>query len=84
MITLENIKGIMAECLSMSDGPVAIDLDSPIVIDSFTLVWILHLLEERHNLEIAPEDADLPSSMSARDFHEYLAKTFPDRVSMEG
>jgi acyl carrier protein len=84
MITLENVKGVMAECLSMSDGPVEIDLDSPIVIDSFTLVWILHLLEERHDIVIAPEHADFPSSMSAREFHGYLAETFPDRVSQEG
>jgi acyl carrier protein len=84
MITLENIKGIMTECLSTRDGPVAIDLDSPIEIDSFTLVWILHLLEERHNIEIAPEQSDFPSLMSVRDFHGYLAENFPDRVSLEG
>ncbi|MEU4565457.1 hypothetical protein [Micromonospora sp. NPDC023956] len=83
MITVEDARSIMTECLSMSDGPATIDLDSPVVIDSFTLVWILHLLEERHDIEIAPEQADFPSSMSVREFHGYLATTFPDRVSRE-
>nr|AKC92648.1 putative acyl carrier protein [Amycolatopsis sp. SANK 60206] len=83
MITVEDVKGLMTECLSMSDGLVEIDLDSPVVIDSFTLVWILHLMEERHGIVIAPEQADFPSTMTVREFHGYLAATFPDRVSVE-
>lgn len=83
MITLEDVRGIVTQTLSMSDRPMAIDLDSPVVIDSFTLVWILHLLEERHGIQIAPEDEEFPSSMSVRELHGYLAKTFPDRVSVE-
>lgn len=83
MITLENVKGIVTECLSMRDEPVAIDLDSPITIDSFSLVWIQHLLEERYDIEIAPEHSDFPTFTSVRAFHGYLAKKFPDRVSLE-
>ncbi|MFD7617938.1 acyl carrier protein [Streptomyces sp. NPDC059802] len=84
MITLENVKDIVAECLNMRDEPVSIDLDSPFMVDSFTLVWILHLMEERYDFEIAPEQLDGSSFTSVRTFHEYLAKEFPDRVSLEG
>ncbi|MEU5191588.1 acyl carrier protein [Streptomyces klenkii] len=84
MITLENVKGIVAECLSIRNEPVAIDVDSPIMIDSFSLVWIQQLLEERYNIEIDPEHSDVSSFTSVRAFHGYLAKKFPDRVSLAG
>ncbi|WP_405775476.1 acyl carrier protein [Streptomyces sp. NBC_01390] len=92
MITLENVQDIVAECMRMQDGagpdepdePAEFDVDSPLALDSFTLVWILHLLEERHDFEIPPERLDSSSFRSVRAFHGYLAKEFPDRVSLEG
>ncbi|MET7286391.1 hypothetical protein [Streptomyces sp. NPDC005573] len=84
MITLESVKSIVTECLSIRDEPVEIDLDSPITIDSFSLVWIQQLLDERYEIEIEPEHSDVSSFTSVRAFHGYLAEKFPDRVSMEG
>lgn len=73
MVTLDDVKGIMAECLSRADEPVAIDLDSPITIDSLMLVAILHLLEERHGIEITLEGSDFSTITSVRAFHAHLA-----------
>jgi acyl-coenzyme A synthetase/AMP-(fatty) acid ligase/acyl carrier protein len=72
MITLDNVHGIVAECLSIVNDPETIDLDSPIVIDSFMLVMILHLLEERYGIEVVPERSALASLTSVRTFHRYL------------
>ncbi|MDX3638426.1 hypothetical protein [Streptomyces sp. MB09-02B] len=83
MITLEDVRDIVVECMSMGGDPVETDVDSPIMIESFTLVWIQQLLEERHELEIMPDRSDLDSFTSVRAFHDYLAKNFPDRVVVE-
>jgi acyl carrier protein len=84
MITRENVREIVAECLSMGGEPVEVDLDSDIMIDSFSLVWIQHVLEERYDLVIVPDRSDIESFTSVRALHEYLAKASPDRVSVEG
>ncbi|MFE3579860.1 AMP-binding protein [Streptomyces vinaceus] len=73
MITLEHVKGIVTECLNVFDGPGVIDVDAPVTIDSFSLVMIMHLLEERHGIEIAPEHSDIISFTSIRALHQYLA-----------
>jgi acyl carrier protein len=84
MITLENVRDVVTECLSMGGEPVEVGLDSDIVIDSFSLVWIQHVLEERYEVEIAPAKSDLDSFTSVRSFHAYLVQNFPDRVAVEG
>jgi acyl-coenzyme A synthetase/AMP-(fatty) acid ligase/acyl carrier protein len=78
MVTLDDVKGIMAECLSLADEPVAIDLDSPVTIDSLMLVMILHLLEERHGIEISLQSSDFSTITSVRAFHAHLAARIED------
>ncbi|GAA1935338.1 AMP-binding protein [Kitasatospora viridis] len=73
MITLEALRGLVAECLSVADDPGAVEFDSPITVDSFALVTITHQLEERHGIRIAPGYADLASFTSVRALHDYLA-----------
>ncbi|MET7575516.1 acyl carrier protein [Streptomyces sp. NPDC005492] len=83
MITRENVQELVIECLSMGGEPVEVDVDSTIVVDSFSLVWLQHVLEERYDLVIVPDRSDMESFTSVKALHEYLAKTFPDRVSVE-
>lgn len=72
MVTLDDVKRVMAECLSMVDEPVTVDPDSAVTIDSLMLVMILHLLEERHGIEIALEGSDFSTITSPRAFHAHL------------
>jgi len=51
-ISRDQIRGILADC----DGvelPEAVDDDALLVIDSYTAIWIQHLLEERHGVVVA-------------------------------
>ncbi len=70
----------MAECLSLGD-PEGLAFDAPIVVDSLALVWIQHLLEERHGVSIDPERSDLRRFTSVRALYGYLSEKFPDDVA---
>lgn len=52
-------------------------LRNPLALDSFSLVLLQHLLEERHGIELDPEQAVLEGFASVRDIHLYLAENFP-------
>lgn len=72
MVTLDDVKWIMTECLSMMDESATIDLDSPITIDSLTLVMISHLLEERYGIKITLEGPEISLITSVRSLHAHL------------
>ncbi|WP_406529963.1 hypothetical protein [Streptomyces sp. I8-5] len=82
MISLEDVQDMVTECLNLDDR-ITVEVDSAITVDSFTLVWIQHLLEEKHDLEIQPQRSDLADFTSVRAVHAYLLKNFPDSVAAE-
>ncbi|WP_075743481.1 MULTISPECIES: hypothetical protein [Actinoalloteichus] len=43
-----------------------------LVLDSFSLVWFLYVLEERHGVWIDPRDEELTEFTSVAGLHEYL------------
>jgi hypothetical protein len=50
-ISKDEIQAILAEC----DGvelPETVDDDTLLVIDSYTAIWIQHMLEERHGVVV--------------------------------
>lgn len=82
MIDIDTVRDLVSECLEMGI-PMEIDYDTPIVVDSFSMVWVRHLLEQRHGIEISPDREALASFSSVRGIHGYLATHFPDKVAAE-
>jgi hypothetical protein len=83
MLTGDDIKALLADSSAMG-LPAHIDDDTPIVVDSFALVWLKHVLAEEHGLVIEPQRSDLDTFVSVRGIQDYLARTFPDRVQPAG
>ena len=83
MISRESIREILVD--SASSG-VSADMDyrSELVIDSFTLVWLKHELEERHGVVIDPQYEDLAKFTSIDGIHDYLATAVPDHAGAQG
>ncbi|MGP3925988.1 hypothetical protein [Streptomyces sp. 8N616] len=78
MITRGDIERLLAESgITPEPGPEGSD---EFVVDSLTLVWMLHLLEERHGIPWEPEEADLVEFTSVSGAQTVLARHFPDRV----
>ncbi|MET9535448.1 MULTISPECIES: hypothetical protein [unclassified Streptomyces] len=76
MIRKSDLQRIVTEALSMqASGEVG--YETPLALDSFSLVLLQHLLEERHGIELDPEQAVLEGFASVRDIHLYLAENFP-------
>lgn len=80
MISRDSIRSILVD--SASSGVHAdVDFGSALVIDSFTLVWLKHELEERHGVVIDPRHEDVAGFTSIDGIHAYLAVVAPDRVA---
>ncbi|MEW1866411.1 hypothetical protein OG896_02405 [Streptomyces sp. NBC_00669] len=76
MIRKSDLQKIVTEALSMqASGEVG--YDTPLAMDSFSLVMLQHLLEELHGIELEPEPAILHGFASVREIHLYLAENFP-------
>ncbi len=82
MITRDEITAIIAECMALQMADAVIGYDTDIAIDSFSFVWLQHVLEERFDFELEPPDGDVAETLnSARSVHRYLARISPDRVA---
>jgi len=82
MITREDMRTILAGGTTMG-LPSEIGYDTPLVVDSFTLVWLKHELEERYGLVVEPQSEDLDGFDSINNIHAYLARQFPEQVETE-
>lgn len=81
MIGLEDVHNILIETMKIKDQSTDVGIDDTLTIDSVTMVWILHFLEDRHNIEVNLGDPALGSLSSVRDFYSYLSDRFPEQVS---
>ncbi|MEU8709145.1 hypothetical protein [Streptomyces sp. NPDC048565] len=73
---------IIAECMALQVIDGTIDYDTKIVIDSFSFVWLQHLLEERFGFDLELPESDVMRTLnSARSVHRYLAEISPDRFA---
>lgn len=48
--------------------------DTPFVLDSLNLVWLLHILEEEYGITVDPYGADLDHFTSVHGIHTYLVE----------
>ncbi|MFJ8752644.1 hypothetical protein ACIREO_25405 [Streptomyces sp. NPDC102441] len=73
---------IIAECTALQAAEGPIEYDTEIVIDSFSFVWLQHLLEERFGFDLELPDSDVMQTLkSARSVHRYLAEISPERFA---
>lgn len=79
MITKTDLRTLLADCDAMGLPPDLTD-DTPVLVDSFVLMWLKHMLGEVHGLEIDPSPADAMAFTSVDAIHDYLRRCHPDRV----
>ncbi len=73
---------IVAECTALQMIESPIEYDTKIVIDSFSFVWLQHLLETRFDFDLEqPGQEVLETLNSARAVHRYLAGISPERFA---
>ncbi|MGW4733073.1 hypothetical protein ACWEQC_28510 [Streptomyces shenzhenensis] len=81
MIPDESLGRLLRDCglLTMDTW----DDDTTFVLDSLTLVWLVHLLEEQHGITVPVEEEGntLGSCTSVRDLRRFLADRAGDRTA---
>ncbi|MGJ5754497.1 hypothetical protein FB563_2670 [Streptomyces puniciscabiei] len=81
MITRGDIERLLVDSgITPEPGP---DGPDEFVLDSLTLVWMLHLLDERHGIRWEPAEEDLVDFTSVSGAQAVLARSFPGRVEQE-
>ncbi|MBL1086548.1 acyl carrier protein [Streptomyces actinomycinicus] len=81
-LTPETVLAAVAESMN-AEASAEFRLDTPIVVDSFALVWLQHLLEEKHDLVIDPQYADLQNFSTPQAIYDYIRAHHPDRTGTE-
>lgn len=72
-VTRQEIADILAEVRAPDDAP-ADDYTAELTLDSYSLVWLLHALEERHGVVVDVTREDLvPVFTSVDRIHDYVA-----------
>ena len=82
MITRDQITALVAECMALQTADVSIGYDTEIAIDSFSFVWLQHVLGERFDYDLQPPESGVMETLrSARSVHRHLAEISPDRFA---
>lgn len=82
MITTDEMTAIIVQCTALQDIQGPIEYDTAIVIDSFSFVWLQHVLEQRFGFDLEqPGQEVLETLDSARAVHRYLARISPDHFA---
>jgi hypothetical protein len=82
MMTNDEMTAIIVECTALQaiEGPIG--YDTKISIDSFSFVWLQHLLEQRFGFDLEQPGQDVLETLdSARSVHRYLAEISPDHFA---
>lgn len=73
MITREELRTALVDCEVVPFTLAELGDDTPIVIDSFALVWLTQVLHERHGVLLDPTDEEVAGFTSVRAIHDHLA-----------
>jgi len=78
VISPHDVIRMLGECGFLAEDA---DPDEEFVLDSMTLVWLVHLLQEEHGITVGPDDEeDLASCTSAAELHRLLTRTTAKEV----
>jgi acyl carrier protein len=72
LITTDTVRALLSDRKVFPGVPEDLDEDAELVLDSLGLVWLLHVLEERHGLIVEPSDEDIAGLTSLRRLTAYL------------
>lgn len=82
LITRDELTAIIAECMALQMPDASTGYDTEIAIDSFSFVWLQHVLGERFGYDLQPPGSDVMQTLnSARALHRYLAEISPGRFT---
>lgn len=73
MITREDIKRLLLERKLYTSVSGDLDFDAEIAMDSLSLTWFLHGLEQEYGIHLALEDSDFDEFTSVNSIHRYIA-----------
>ncbi|MFI5978802.1 hypothetical protein [Streptomyces sp. NPDC051452] len=73
MISKDDLRTILTENAGLGPSEELTD-DAELVIDSFTLVVLQHVLEERHGVVIDPQFDDMGQFTSIDGIHSYVSR----------
>ncbi|MFF3986704.1 hypothetical protein [Streptomyces sp. NPDC001797] len=78
MISVRDVVGMLRDCGVLTEDSAD---DEEFVLDSMTLVWLVHLLQEEHGITIRPdEEEELASCASAGELHGRLTRITSQEV----
>ncbi|MFY1623827.1 acyl carrier protein [Micromonospora sp. WMMD723] len=80
MISKDELKSILAENRSMVND-ADLGFDDEFFLDSFGMVDLQAILEDRYGIQLDPRYADLLALSSVNRIHDYLVKHFPGQVA---
>jgi acyl carrier protein len=73
LITREDIRRLLQEKrLFASAAEEELGVDTELVWDSMSLIWLLHGLEQEYGIQLSPEDGELGEFSSVRKIHRYI------------
>lgn len=75
--TTDSVRELLSDRNVFPGLPDDLDEDAELVLDSLGLVWLLHVVEERHGLVVEPSDEDIAGLTSLRRLTQYLSAAVP-------
>lgn len=70
--TTDSVRDLLSDRNIFPGLPDDLGEDAELVLDSLGLVWLLHVIEERHGLVVEPSDEEISGLTSLRRLTEYL------------
>lgn len=81
MITKDDIKRILADKRIFAAAPDDLGEDTELTLDSLSLVWLIHKLEEAHGIVVDPQGDDFAEFTSVDRIHAYIARHIPGQAA---
>jgi acyl carrier protein len=70
--TVDTVRELLSDRNVFPGLPDDLAEDAELVLDSLGLVWLLHVVEERHGLVVEPSDEEISGMTSLRRLTDYL------------
>jgi hypothetical protein len=73
-ITTSAVRALLRDPKLQPHVPAGLTDDTELTLDSLSLVWLLHLVEQRHGLITTPSEEALAACTSVRGIAEWLRR----------
>jgi len=77
MITKDDVRRILADKRIFAVAPEDLGEHTELALDSLSLVWLIHKLEEEHGIVLDPQGDDFAEFTSVDRIHSYIARHVP-------